>query len=77
MVFTDYTGQPIDATKILRNLFAPLLKHTGLLGRGVHPKIVSEMPGHSQIGIALDLYRHVTPTMQREATAAMYAIVSG
>ncbi len=91
-VFTDEDGQPIDATKFLRNSFAPLLKRAGLapmrfhdlrhtaatllLGRGIHPKIVSEMLGHSQVGITLDLYSHVTPTMQREATAAMDAIVS-
>lgn len=55
------------------------LRHTAatlLLGRGIHPKIVSEMLGHSQIAITLDLYSHVTPTMQREATAAMDAIVA-
>ncbi len=93
MVFTDEAGKPIDVTKFLRNSFAPLLKRAGLppmrfhdlrhtvatllLGRGIHAKIVSEMLGHSQIGITLDLYSHVTPTMQREATAAMDAIVGG
>lgn len=91
MVFTDGVGRPIDATKFLRNSFPPLLKAAGLprmrfrdlrhtaatllLGRGVHPKIVAEMLGHSQIGITLNLYSHVTPTMQREATQAMEAIV--
>ena len=43
----------------------------------IHPKIVSEMLVHSRIGITLDLYSHVTPTMQREATEAMDAIVGG
>jgi integrase len=92
LVFTDEVGGPIDATKLLRNSFAPLLRAAGLpamrfhdlrhtaatllLGRGIHPKIVSEMLGHTQIGITLDLYSHVTPTMQREATAAMDAIVA-
>ena len=92
LVFADEGGAPIDATRFLRNSFAPLLKAAGLapmrfhdlrhtaatllLGRGVHPKIVSEMLGHSQIAITLDLYSHVTPTMQREATAAMDAIVA-
>ncbi len=92
-VFTDEVGMPIDATKFLRNSFRPLLRAAGLpdmrfhdlrhtaatlvLGRGIHPKIVSEMLGHSQIAITLDLYSHVTPTMQREATLAMDAIVSG
>jgi len=91
LVFTDETGRPIDATKFLRNSFAPLLRRAGLpamrfhdlrhtaatllLGRGIHPKIVSEMLGHSQIAITLDLYSHVTPTMQLEATAAMESIL--
>ena len=33
-----------------------------ILGQGAHPKVVSVMLGHSQIGITLDLYSHVTPT---------------
>jgi integrase len=40
---------------------------TPLLGLGIHPKIVSELLGHSRIGITLDLYSHVTATMQQEA----------
>lgn len=50
------------------------LRHTAatiMLSNGVHPKIVSEMLGHSTIAITLDLYSHVTPNMQREAAAAM------
>jgi len=50
------------------------LRHSAatlLLSMGVHPKIVSEMLGHTQIGIiTLDLYSHVTATMQREAVEA-------
>ena len=46
------------------------------LGRGVHPKIVSEMLGHSTIAITLDTYSHVTPTMQREAAAAVDAVLA-
>lgn len=55
------------------------LRHTAatlLLGRGVHPKIVSEMLGHSTVAITLDLYSHVTPTMQREAASAMDDLLS-
>lgn len=33
------------------------------------------MLSHSQVGITLDLYSHVTPTMQRQATAAMDALL--
>lgn len=55
------------------------LRHTAatlLLSQGVHPKIVSEMLGHSQVGITLDLYSHVTPTMQQAAIDAMDRIVT-
>ncbi len=44
---------------------------TLLLGRGVHPKIVSEMLGHSTVAITLDVYSHVTPAMNREAARVM------
>ncbi len=38
-----------------------------LLQQGVHPKVVSERLGHSNIAITIDLYSHIAPTMQREA----------
>lgn len=40
---------------------------TQLLRQGVHPKIVSERLGHSNIAITLDVYSHVLPDMQDEA----------
>lgn len=40
---------------------------TLLLSAGVHPKIVQEIPGHSQISMTLDVYSHVLPTMQIDA----------
>ncbi len=40
---------------------------TMLLQLGVHPKVVSERLGHATIGITLDLYSHVLPSMQEEA----------
>ena len=38
-----------------------------LLLVGVHPKIVSERLGHASIGLTLDTYSHVLPTLQEEA----------
>jgi hypothetical protein len=35
------------------------------------------MLGHSTIAITLDLYSHVTPTMQEQAAAAMDAVLRG
>jgi len=38
-----------------------------MLKQGVHPKIVSERLGHSNIGITLDTYSHVLPRLQEAA----------
>src|SRR5438552_1748394 len=39
---------------------------TLMLLQGVHPKVVSERLGHASVGITLDLYSHVLPSMQRD-----------
>jgi integrase len=87
LVFANGVGKPIERTDLIRRQFAPLLEHAGLprirfhdlrhtaatllLLQGIHPKVVSEMLGHSQVGITLNLYSHVLPNMQRDASAAM------
>ena len=46
------------------------LRHSAatiLLTMGVHPKVVQELPGHSNISITMDIYSHVLPSMQRDA----------
>ena len=50
------------------------LRHTAatlLLGRGVHPKLVQEMLGHSSISLTLDTYSHATPAMHAEVARQM------
>lgn len=47
---------------------------TQLLLAGVHPKVAQERLGHSTITTTLDLYSHVTETMQTEAAARVDAI---
>ncbi|HEX9069293.1 MAG TPA: site-specific integrase [Ktedonobacterales bacterium] len=87
LVFPDIQGQPINGKNLLRAQFRPHLvkaglplirfhdlRHTAatlLLGRGVNPKVVSEMLGHSTIAITLDIYSHVMPHMQQEAAGIM------
>jgi integrase len=44
---------------------------TQLLLAGVHPKIVQERLGHSTITTTLDLYSHVTQTMQEDAAVKL------
>ena len=50
------------------------LRHTAatqLLERGVHPKVVQEMLGHSTITLTLDTYSHVIPGLHAEAAREM------
>ncbi len=86
-VFSTRSGKPIDCTNLTKQSWKPLLKEAGLpdkrfhdlrhtaatllLTKGVHPKIVQEMLGHSSISITLDTYSHVLPNMQGEAVKAM------
>ena len=93
LVFANEVGRPIDARNLVRSSFLPALKRAGLspmrfhdlrhtaatlmLSRGVHPKIVAETLGHARVGITLDVYSHVTPTMQREAAAVMDEVLRG
>jgi integrase len=48
---------------------------TLMLQEGIHPKIVSERLGHASIGITLDIYTHVLPSMQAEAAEAVDGIL--
>lgn len=55
------------------------LRHTAatlMLLKGVHPKKVSEMLGHSSVAITLSLYSHVLPSMHRDAATAMDELFS-
>lgn len=93
LVFPNTLGRPMEATNLLHRSFTPLLERAGLphirfhdlrhtsatilLRKKVPVKVVSEMLGHSNIGITLQVYSHVLPDMQREATAAMDAALMG
>ncbi len=48
-----------------------------MLAAGVQPRVVQEMLGHSHVSITLGIYGHVTPTMGREAGAALSASLLG
>ncbi len=92
LVFPNSVGRPMEHSNLRIRSFQPLLEKAGLprirlhdlrhtaatllLLQGVHVKVVSEMLGHASIAITLDLYSHVLPDMQREATAAMDRLFS-
>jgi integrase len=90
-VFCNQRGGPLRRSHFHRQDFKPLLMRAGLpsirfhdlrhtsatllLSEGGHPKIVQERLGHSQIGITLDIYSHVLPTMQIEAAGKLDALM--
>ena len=55
------------------------LRHTAatlLLTQGVHPRVVMELLGHSQIAVTMNTYSHVVPALRREAADQMDAILT-
>ena len=82
LVFATHQGRPLIHRNVFRE-FKRLLKkaalppirfhdmrHTNatlMLGQGVHPKVVQERLGHSQVSITLNIYSHVLPGLGREA----------
>ena len=91
LIFTSTLGTPIEDTNLLK-LFKVLLKDTGLpdirfhdlrhtaatlmLLQGVHPKIVQERLGHSEISMTLNTYSHVLPSMQEDVADKMDELIT-
>ncbi len=48
---------------------------TLLLAAGVHPKVVQERLGHSQISLTLDTDSHVIPSLQEEAAEKLIKLI--
>ena len=86
LIFTTRSGKPVSSRNLVRHFKLSAqaaglpeirfhdLRHTSatlLLAAGVHPKVVQERLGHSQIGLTLDTYSHVVPSMQVEAAQKM------
>ena len=82
LVFTSHSGTPLFARNVSRRFHQLLdaakldrrgmhaLRHSTaslLLTAGVHPKVVQELLGHSQISLTLDTYSHVVPTLMEDA----------
>ncbi len=59
-------GLPQVRVHDLRHTFATLA-----LAAGINVKVVSEILGHANIGITLEVYGHVMPDMQEHAVAAI------
>ena len=82
LVFCTHPGRPLgwrNVTRAFKGLLRQArlpdmpfhaLRHTTaslLFLQRVHPKVVQEQLGHSRIGITLDLYSHLFPSLGKEA----------
>lgn len=68
---TDAAGLPRIRLHDLRHSAATIL-----LAKGVHPKVVQELLEHSSIRVTMDIYSHVLPSMQKEASQTMDSLFS-
>ncbi|MBX3114554.1 MAG: site-specific integrase [Fimbriimonadaceae bacterium] len=89
-VFTSSVGTPAEIRNVRRTLAKILkendlpklrfhdLRHTCatlLLAQGTDARTIMEILGHSQIGLTLNTYAHVMPTLQRDAADRMDAVL--
>lgn len=54
------------------------LRHSAatlLLSLGVHPKVVQELLGHTQISMTMEIYSHVLPSMQQDAVSKLNTLL--
>src|SRR5215213_6366237 len=90
LVFAQPNGRPIDKktdydewTRLLqlagvRHVRLHDGRHTAatlLLSENVHPRVVMELLGHSQMRTTMDIYSHVMPALAREAADRMGALL--
>ncbi len=86
LVFSTRLGRPLGQRNVIR-CFRRTLKKAGithrrfydlrhtcaslLLVQGVHPRVVMEILGHSQISITMNTYSHVVPELGHDAAKRM------
>jgi integrase len=91
LVFTTATGRNTEPRN-LNTAYSRLLARTSarvirfhdlrhtcatlLLSRGVSPRMVMDILGHSQIAVTMNTYGHVIPAMQQEAAGFMDAMLA-
>ena len=61
----------------LAGCFWSITASTILLSMGIHPKVVQELLGHSNISMTMNTYSHVLPAMQQEAMEKMNKLFGG
>ncbi len=92
-VFAGDHGQPLDPDGALRDAFKAILGKAGLpdirlhdlrhsaasllLALNIHPRVVMELLGHSQISLTMDTYSHTVPEILRDAIDKLGVALGG
>jgi len=91
LVFTTNIGTPIEPRNLNRHFMNKMkeaglphirfhdLRHTVasiLLEKNIHPKIVSELLGHSSVNLTLNTYSHIINPLNRQAADALDDVIS-
>jgi integrase len=91
-VFTTGIGTPIDPANLLDDFKRILkkaelpdirfhdLRHSAaslLLALNIHPRVVMELLGHTQISLTMETYTHVVPNLVREAVDKLGVALNG
>jgi integrase len=91
LVFTTAVGEPLNPSSLTRRFRAALtevglpqmrfhdLRHSCaslLIAEGVHPRLIMETLGHSQISLTMNRYGHVGQAVQREVAGRMDGLMA-
>ncbi len=92
LVFTTPIGTPLEPSGLVKQ-FKRILAAAGLprqrfhdlrhgnasllLALGVHPRVVMERLGHSEISLTMNTYSHPASELQREASERMNSLLAG
>ena len=86
LVFGGSDGEPLHPERVYQAFRRALIRHklpriplhglrhtwaTIALEAGIHPRVVQERLGHSNIAITLQTYSHVLPTMHHDAATSV------
>ena len=93
LVFPNEAEKPQHKSNMIRRVFHPILRRTGLpkirfhdlrhtyasllIHQGGHPKYIQSQLGHSSIDITMDIYGHIMEATNHEAANNLGQLVFG
>lgn len=91
LVICTKKGSPVNSSNLIRafkkdiqKVGLPIIRFhdtrhthaTMLIEQNINPKLIQERLGHARIGITLDIYSHVLPSMQQQVAEQLDQMIS-